>query len=494
MSTGLAFNRKNFSLVLVVGAGIAGLTAAYRLKQAGVPVDIIEARNQVGGRIRSLPKAAGTQITAELGGEFIDTDHTCLRGLAEELGFNIVDLLAAEQGLIQETYFFGGRKVPIEEIINDFAPVAEQIDADLVAIENFESYATPDPATAALDNLSITEYLERIPTTTTMRQIIQVAYTGEYGREAEEQSCLNLIYLIGTESGEFEIYGTSDERYYIAGGNDQVPRRLGELLANSLRTETVLESLSRSPDGRYQVALRSGGTSDRTYERILLTLPFSVLRSIPLNVTLPPAKRLAIDTLGYGTNTKLITGYTGKVWRSRYNSTANVYTNLGFQNTWETSQSRFTRGNGLITNFTGGQQGITLGTATPEFHVQRLMPQLEQIFPGISATQLQGKAVRAYWLGELYSRGSYSCYLVGQWTQMYGVEGERVGNLFFAGEHCSLEYQGYMEGGCETGEAAAAEILEDLGLQAHAVQQKTRLLKNRRARLSKSKRLQIQRW
>ena len=345
------------SPVLVVGAGIAGLTAAYRLKQAGVPVDIIEARNQVSGRIRSLPKAAGTQITAELGGEFIDTDHTCLRGLAEELGFNIIDLLAAEQGLIQETYFFGGRKVPIEEIINDFAPVAEQIDADLVAIENFESYAIPDPATAALDNLSITEYLERIPTTATMRQIIQVAYTGEYGREAEEQSCLNLIYLIGTESGEFEIYGTSDERYYIAGGNDQVPRRLGELLANSLRTETVLESLSRSPDGRYQVALRSGGsTSDRTYERILLT------------------------------------------------------------------------------------------------------------------------------------------YLVGQWTQMYGVEGERVGNLFFAGEHCSLEYQGYMEGGCETGEAAAAEILEDLGLQAHAVQQKTRFLKNRRARFSKSKRLPIQQW
>ncbi len=265
-------------------------------------------------------------------------------------------------------------------------------------------------------------------------------------------------------------------------------------MADSLRTETVLESLSRLTDGRYQVALRSGGsTSEHTYERILLTLPFSVLRSIPLNVTLPPAKKLAIDTLGYGTNSKLITGYTEKVWRSRYNSTANVYTDLGFQNTWESSQSRFTPGQGLITNFTGGEQGIVLGTATPEIHAQRLIPQLEQIFPGISATQLQGKAVRAYWSGELYSRGSYACYLVGQWTQMYGVEGERVGNLFFAGEHCSLEYQGYMEGGCETGEAAAAEILEDLGLQAYATQQKSRILKNRDARLRKSKRFPFQR-
>lgn len=471
------------SSILVVGAGIAGLTAAYRLKQAGVRVDIIEARKRVGGRIRSLQKAAGTKLTVELAGEFIDTDHTCLRDLAKELGFKIVDLLAAERGLVKDTFFFEGRRVPLREIIRDFAPVAKQIDKDLKAIANFESYAKPDPAAAALDRLSITQYLNRIPTTSTIRKLIQVAYTGEYGREAQEQSCLNLLYLIGTEPGEFNIFGTSDERYYIDGGNEQVPRRLAQLLSNSLKTETVLESLRSLSDGRYRVALRSGGRSyERTYERILLTVPFSVLRSIPLNVNLPPAKRLAINTLGYGTNSKLITGYREKVWRTRYRSTANVYTDLGFQNTWESSQSRFTPGEGLVTNFTGGRQGVVLGSATPEFHAQRLMPQLERVFPGISAARLKNNTVRAYWQGEQYSRGSYSCYLVGQWTRMYGVEGERVGNLFFAGEHCSQDYQGYMEGGCETGEAAASEILEDLRLQPGAVQQRTRPLNLRRGR------------
>ncbi len=480
-----AIAQSGVSPVLVVGAGIAGLTAAYRLKQAGVPVEIIEARNQVGGRIRTVPNAAGTQLTAELGGEFIDTDHTSLQSLAEELGFELVDLLAAQQGLVQDTYFFEGRKVPIEEIIRDFAPAAQQIEADLEAIANFESYAIPDPPTAALDRLSIAEYLERIPTTPTIRQLLRIAYTGEYGREPEEQSCLNLIYLIGTERREFQIYGTSDERFYIDGGNAQVPRRLAQLLANSIQIGTVLESVRSLPDGRYRVALRSGGsTRDRTYERILLTLPFSVLRSVELNVDLPPAKRLAINTLGYGTNSKLVTGYTEKIWRTRYGSTANIFTDLGFQNTWETSQSRYTPGQGLITNFTGGRQGIVLGTATPEVHARRLISQLEQVFPGIGAVRLQGKAVRSYWTGELYSRGSYACYLPGQWTQMYGVEGERVGNLFFAGEHCSLDYQGYMEGGCETGEAAALEILEDLGLQASAAQQKAELLKKGKLRRS----------
>lgn len=478
-----AVAQSRISPILVVGAGIAGLTAAYRLKQAGVPVNIIEARNRVGGRMKSLPNAAGTKLTAELGGEFIDTDHTCLRSLAKELGLKIVDLLAADQGLVHDTYFFEGRKVPIQEIIRDFAPVAKQISADLKVIANFESYAVFDEPTAKLDRISIAEYLDRIPTTPIIRQLIRVAYTIEYGRDVEEQSCLNLLYLIGTEPSKFSIFGTSDERFYIDGGNDQVPRRLAQLLAGSIQTGTVLESLKRLSDGRYRVALRSGGsTIDRTYERILLTVPFSVLREIPLNADLPPVKRLAIKTLGYGTNAKLITGYQKQVWRTRYGSTANVYTDLGFQNTWESSQSRYTPGKGLITDYTGGSQGRAIGTATPEIQAQRLVRQLERVFPGISPVRLQGRAERAYWPGEAYTRGSYACYLVGQWTQLNGVEGERVGNLFFAGEHTSLDYQGYMEGGCETGEAVAIGILKDLGV-TDAAQQRSRVVKNRMARL-----------
>jgi len=489
----LAVAKSGISPILVVGAGIAGLTAAYRLRQAGVRVDIIEARNRVGGRIRSLDKAAGTQLTAELGGEFIDSDHTCLRSLATELGFKIVDLLAAEQGLVKDTFFFEGRRVPIEEIIRDFAPVAQQIDADLEAIANFESYAVFDRPTAQLDRLSITKYLDRIPTTHLIRELIRVAYTIEYGRDSEEQSCLNLLYLIGTEPGEFSIFGTSDERFYIDGGNDQVPRRLAQLLADSIQTGTVLESLKSLSDNRYRVSLRSGNkTFERNYERILLTVPFSVLRKIQLNVDLPPVKRLAIKTLGYGTNAKLVTGYRETIWRSRYGSTANIYTDLGFQNTWESSQSRYTSGQGLITNYTGGRQGLVLGTATSEIHAQRLVSQLEQVFPGTRSIRLQGRVNQIHWPSQQYSRGSYSCYLVGQWTQMYGVEGERVGNLFFAGEHTSLEYQGYMEGGCETGEAVAIAILKDLR-QADAELQRERLGKKRRARRRQRGRFPFQR-
>jgi monoamine oxidase len=450
--------------VLVVGAGIAGLTAAYRLRQAGVPIDIIEARNRVGGRIRSLPNACGTSITVDLGGEFINTSHTSLRSLALELGLETADLLAADQGLTPQTWYFQGRLIPETEIINYFIPLAQKIKQDLAAIGNAPlGYRSHSQVARRLDNTSIPKYLDSVETDPILRQMLRIAFTTQFGREPEEQPSLNLLFVIGTDTNRFKIYGGSDERYQIIGGNDQVPRLLAQSLANSLEMGTELEAISTRPDGRYRVSFRSGyRTFERTYERVLLTLPFSTLRLVSLKVNLPPVKQKAIAQLGYGTNTKLITGYSKRVWRSSYDSTAAVFTDTGFQNTWEAS--RYQSGsNGVITDFTGGQHGLSIGKGSPESQAQILLPQLEQIFRGISR-QRQGDAIRAYWPGEEYTRGSYSCYLVGQWTGISGAEEETVGNLFFAGEHCSPAAAGYMEGGCRSGEVAAMKILKDLSL------------------------------
>ncbi|NQE33562.1 flavin monoamine oxidase family protein [Microcoleus asticus] len=455
------------SPILVVGAGIAGLTAAYRLRQAGVRADIIEATNRVGGRIRTIPKAAGTLIPAELGGEYIDTGHTNLISLATELGLRAIDLAQVQSGLVKDTFFFQRRRFSLEQLIADFAPLATKINEDVEAIGDNISYQDFTETAERLDNLSIAEYLDQADTSTIVRQLLRIAYTVEYGRDPEEQSALNLLFLIGSEAGSLELYGNSDERYQIDGGNSQIINSLAGQLSGSLEAGTVLEAITLLPDGRYRVSLRSGQSAfERTYERVLLTLPFSTLRDVRINVPLPQPKRRAIEQLGYGTNSRLITGYRSRIWRELYRSTASVYTDLEFQTTSEATPFAPTP-NGLISTLTGGKLGLSIGAGTPEDQAQRFLNQFEIVFPGVRNLR-SGKAVRAYWPGERFFKGSYACYLVGQWTQMYGVEGERVGNLFFAGEHTSLENQGYMEGGCETGQRAAVEILQDLGLIAPA--------------------------
>ncbi len=238
--------------------------------------------------------------------------------------------------------------------------------------------------------------------------------------------------------------------------------------------------------------MRSGErTFERTYERILLTTPFPVLRQVQLNVDLPPVKRFAIDNYSFGTNSKLHIAFNNPVWRTRFNSSGETYTDLGFQNTREVAPTSPTT-EGVLEILAGGNLGVVLGSGTPEDHAQSFLPELDLVYPGISSDRI-GRASRAYWPGELYTQGSYTCYRPGQYVQFFGVEGERVGNLFFAGEHTSLDFQGYMEGACETGEIAAMEILEDLGLAPavealrvkQSLQESRRGLRPRRPKASK---------
>ncbi len=462
--------------VLIVGAGIAGLVAGYRLTQAGVPVDIVEARNRIGGRIYTLQNAVGTSIPVDLGGEFIDTKHTSLRFLAIELGLAIADLYTADRGLIEETSYFQGRKILDQEVLPLFIPLVQKIKQDLAALGNTPiTYRTRNSFAIKLDRTSIAQYLHSAEIDPLLIQKLQVAYTVLYGREATEQSSLNMLLFLGTDTSSIQISAESDERFQIVGGNDQVPRLLARFLANSIETGTQLEAIKTQSNGSYRVTLRSGSHSiERTYERILLALPFSTLRQVSLDVDIPKVKKKAIAQLGYGNNAKLITAYHERIWRTRYHSTAFASSDLDFQSIWEAS--RYQPGvNGVLTNFTGGQKSCRLAQGSAESQAQKLLPQLENIFPGISNVRKDSQAVRAYWAGEPYTQGSYACYLVGQWTTIAGSEQQQVGNLFFAGEHCSQLYQGYMEGGCRTGEIAAVQILRSLGLNKSATQQQARI-------------------
>jgi monoamine oxidase len=449
--------------VLIVGAGVSGLTAAYRLQQAGVPVDVVEASHRIGGRLVSLSNFPGSLGTVELGGEFIDSRHTHVRSLAAELGLELADLHTADAGLEREILYFQGQRVSESKVIEEFAPLAHRINNDLETLNTRDiTYHTPSPHAIQLDRMSLAEYLEAEPISPLINQLVRVAYVTEFGRDPESQSCLNMLFLIGAEVGKWSTYGLSDERYHVVGGNDQIPKKLAEKLNQRIVFGTVLESI-RATDAGYRVSLRQDNTSlERTYSRVLLTMPFSVLRQVELAVELPPVKRQAIHELGYGTSSKLAVPFRERIWRTRYGCTISIYTDLDFQNTWESA--RYAPGpGGWVTDLRGGQQGVLLAQNSPDSHAQALAKNLEQIFPGISRVS-RGKALQAVWATEPYALGSYSCYLPGQWTQFGGAEAERVGNLWFAGEHCSLGSQGYMNGACETGEAAARGILADMGV------------------------------
>ena len=453
--------RRGGDEVAIVGAGIAGLTAAWRLRQQGVAARVYEGQTRVGGRMLSLHDHFGKDgPVIELGGELIDTDHVRIRALAGELGIALDDLLAGDTD--RDTWWFDGRAVSEREIVEAFVPVAAAIERDLAAAgDGAYDHTDPNAAFRALDTLSIAQWFDRNGVTGWLRKLLDVAYTTEMGLEIGEQSALNFLTFIGTgDADAFKVFGSSDERFHVRGGNDLIPRRLAERMGDAIDTGQVLEAISAHGDG-YRLAFRNGGASrDVLAREVILALPFTLLRKVRIDVPLPPDKRRAIDTLAYGTNAKLMIGFDRRVWREHGANGASM-SDLAFQTTWDTSRKQ--PGGGVLTNFTGGRHGLALGEGTPKAQADAAARDLDRLWPGALAARAGAREVRMHWPTNPWALGSYACLRPGDWSTLRGVIGASVGHLHFAGEHCAPDTQGFMEGGCESGETAAAAVLAARG-------------------------------
>jgi monoamine oxidase len=449
--------------VVVVGAGIAGLTCAYRLRQAGLPVRVMEAQTRTGGRMFSLRDQFADGQVCELGGELIDTGHTHIRDLAGELGITLNDLATDDSRLDDTVWFIGGARRTEADVVREFQPLAARILATLRPFGSDLDPTAADPrGLEALDRMTIAAWLDREGVTGWFRTLLDVAYTTEYGLEPDQQSALNFLLMIDPKAPPFRVFGESDERFHVRGGNDHIVRTLASRVSEVIETTTVLEAIAARADGRFTLTFRrDAGTRTVIARHVVLAVPFTLLRTVSIDVPMPAAKRRAIDELGYGTNAKLMIGFSSRPWREQHRSNGSVVTDLPFQLVWETSRLQSGRA-GILTNFSGGRHGVAVGQGTAADQAAALVRDLERVFPGVQAARAGMTEARFHWPTNPWVRGSYASYLPGQRTAFRGLEGESVGTLHFAGEHCSLDAQGFMEGGCETGMAAATRIVAAL--------------------------------
>ncbi|MBI2376847.1 MAG: FAD-dependent oxidoreductase [Deltaproteobacteria bacterium] len=473
--------------IAVVGAGAAGLMTAYRLKGYGFKPQVFEASTRVGGRMFSTHMGLSDGQVAELGGELVDTNHILIRALAEELGLALDDLFANEPaGYRRDTFWFGGRVVPESDIVTMFTPLAAKMQAELQAAE------TNDAKFTELDEMGMKAWLDaQTDVDPLMRDILEVAYLDEYGLETDQQSVFNLLYLIDFETPDpFRIYGDSDERFHIRGGNEQLPRKLYDALTNETQLEQRLVRVKSLANGATELTFDRGGTAtSATFDRVVLALPFTLLREVELEVELPPDLETAIDELGYGTNAKLMAQFSTRVWRETHNASGSTITDNGLQELWDTSRGQ-DGGSGLLTNFVGGNEGVAIGMKTPEEQVQDRLARIDEIFPGSGAAYRAGTALRMHWPTAPFQKGSYACYKPGQWA-FAGVEGSQVGGLHFAGEHTSVDFQGYMEGAIESGARASAEIQRELGDAGLALSPRPGTPRTRLGALKRARRLRL---
>jgi monoamine oxidase len=448
--------------IAIVGGGIAGLNAAWKLRKQGWSSQVYEASKRTGGRMFSAKDIMGPGLVTEVGAEFVDSNHKEMFDLVKEFGLEWLDVQAmGEEKLISETFFFGGSHHSELQAVEAFRPLAAKIKADYDKLPEETTFEKPE-GSDELDRLSLAQYFDRIGAQGWIRQLLDVAFLTEFGLECSEQSALNMIFMISTDltPGKMALFGESDERYKVVGGNQRVVDELARRVEDQIRIEHRLTALKQKDTGYTLTFEMPGGrTVDVNADFVILCLPFTLLREVDIQVPLPEWKKKAIAELGYGMNAKLMMGFKQRYWREKGYS-GNTFSDEPFQLAWDNSRLQAGTAGGM-TCYTGGKASDELKNGSPADQAKRMLVSLEKAYSGLSA-QFSGKAERFHWPTHPFTKASYACYRPGQWTTVAGAEIKPVGNLFFAGEHCSLDFQGYMNGGAETGKQAAMAVRKAL--------------------------------
>ena len=239
-------------------------------------------------------------------------------------------------------------------------------------------------------------------------QLLDIAYNIEYGAESAEQSSLNLLYLLAYRGpGQMRIFGRSNEKYHVRGGNDQVPARLADALAGQVTLGSELVAIKRNADGDLHAGfLQGSGARTVTADRVVLAIPSrsSAAPSISRGPASGPLKRIAIAEQGMGTNSKLHVQFTRRHWEA-LGCNGETYSDRGYQSTWDVTRAQ-PGASGILVDYTGGASERASAPGTPTSAPSSSSLRSSRCCPG--SGEGNGRATVDFWTANPWTPGSYS--------------------------------------------------------------------------------------
>jgi monoamine oxidase len=321
--------------------------------------------------------------------------------------------------------------------------------------------------------MSVPEWLDSTAITSSSRlgKLMLAHAVTENGGDPADMSALDLIEITAASPrSTLELLPGDDERFHVVGGNDQiVARMISALPPQAVQLDHQLVAVRANADQTTTLSFDVGArTLDVRADHVVLALPFSTLRDVDLSQSgLSVAKQTVIQTFGMGSNAKLHVELARKTWPALGFSGATYGEWDSYCCAWDDSVPLGAGGSpALLLGFPGGQPGATGLTgqahgAAPSADVATFLKQIEPVYPGTSAAYT-GRAYEDHWALDPWARGAYSYYRVGQAATFGHLAGLPEGRIHFAGEHTSIQHQGFLDGAVQTGERAARQLLKAL--------------------------------
>jgi monoamine oxidase len=447
--------------VVVVGAGLAGLSAAYELVQAGHDVTVLEAQLRPGGRVCTFRAPFSDGLYAEVGAMHIpDTHHLTLRyaqlfnlSLDLEPAFNMASLnfvrgkrIVAREGAKVEWPF----ALSEEDKKLDLGGLFDKYET-AKAYEEIGDPAAPEWSAYALkkyDDVSYLEFLKRNGASADVSSLITLGWAHLWGEGLEAVSALTVLR-------DTASWFKAGQHYRIHGGNDLLPKAFAERLKEQIHYGSPVIRMEQTERG-VRVFFQSGGTrNSMTADRIVCAIPFSVLRTMEVSPPFSPAKRKAVAELPYFSGARVSVQCRRKFWRDE-GLNGSVFTDLPVE--WVFDATITQPGpRGVLQCYAGGTNARQIMALDEERRIAQVKEQMARFYPEIGEYFEGG--VSKCWEEDPWERGASSWYKPGQMAELWPHMAPPEGRIHFAGDHTS-PYIRWMQGALYSGIRAAAEINE----------------------------------
>jgi len=449
--------------IIVIGAGMAGLSAALDLVAKGHDVIVLEARTRPGGRVFTIraPFADGRYVDG--GAMQVFDSHARVQRYIQQLGLEIDPIRPAPGIAVRHVMGKRIESKPGERIVWPFELTAaeREIDGRMLwqkyvgpAVQEVVEAESHDPSLRSLekyDRITFSDFLRAQGASPAAMAILAIGLPSGLGDGPDHVSALDLL----REAGHRQA---AKQSFTIRGGTDRLPKALATQLGDRIHYGSPVVRLEQQPNGVRVVAMQGGAPRTFTADRIVCTIPFTVLRRLEISPALGREKRAAVEQLQYTSVARVYVQTRTRFW-STDGFSGNASTDLPVMGVYErTINQPGTRG--ILESYMAGANARRATASSEADRLTMTLAGMAKVYPRI-IEQYEGGASKC-WDEDEWARGAYAWFEPGQMMRLMPHVARPEGRIHFAGEHTST-WPGWMEGALESAERVVREIEESTG-------------------------------